>query len=1389
MGWARRIMDIYRRDAENNPLRSVGVSFKNLSVFGYGSDSEYQPTVANIVLSLASQVRQLVSSNKRKVSILNNFDGLLEAGEMLVVLGPPGSGCSTFLKTLAGEMNGIYRSEESMLNYQGITPEIMHQAYRGEAIYCAEVESNFATLTVGDTLQFAAESRCPKNPPGGVSRKEFALHMRNVVMALLGIIHTVNTKVGSDVVRGVSGGERKRVSIAEVLLADSPLQCWDNSTRGLDSATAVEFCNTLRMSSDLANVTAVVAIYQAPQSAYDMFDKVSVLYESEQIFFGRTNEAKRYFEKMGYECKPGQSTPDFLTSLTNASERITRAGFEGKVPKNPSEFVRYWKQSSEYSQLLSDIDAYNARHPIGGGTSDAFSTSRRAQQADGKRRNSPYTLTYTQQVKLCLRRSFWRIAAEPAQPVFELSANVVMSLAFSSVFYNLSDDTASFQQRAGVIFLAMLLAAFASALEIMVLYEQRPIVEKHARYAFIHPSAEAWASLISSLPYKVVNATLTSLVYYFMANLNRQPGNFFFFLFLAFLLTMAMSLFFRAVSALSRSMIQAMVPAGLLIVAMITFSGFVIPYDDMRGWSKWIIWLDPFYYAFEALLINEFSGRYFPCSDIVPSGPGYPDSTSEFATCSTQGSVPGRPLVFGDDFIRVTYNYQTGNKWRNVGILFAFNFGLLVIYMIAAELVTAKKSKGEVLVWPRSRSKDAMDTRNGDIEHASKEMPVRADDLTNHRSDALASLPKQAVFSWSNICYDIKIKGNERRILDHVDGWVKPGQLTALMGVSGAGKTTLLDLLATRITMGVVTGETLVDGRPIDASFQRKTGYVQQQDLHLPSSTVREALAFSALLRQPASVSCEAKLAHVEEVLELLEMSAYADAVVGVPGEGLNVEQRKRLTIGVELAAKPDLLLFLDEPTSGLDSQTSWSICSLLVKLSQSGQAILCTIHQPSAQLFERFDRLLFLAKGGRTVYFGEVGKGSRTLVDYFVRNGAKPCPEDANPAEWMLQAIGAAPGHKTDVDWPRVWQDSEEKREVKRELEVMRSVPLKEVVSGQSVEDDASRGEFASTYRTQFIEVTKRVAQFYWRNPTYIYSKLILVIGTGLFIGLCFFKTETTSRQELLNKILSIFVLYSIFGQIVEQILPEFVSQRALYEVRERPSKTYAWPVFLAANILIESVFNLITAIPLFIVWYYPVGLNENGSASGTTHERGGLMLLFIVQFMVFSGTFGYLMIAAVDLPEIAGAIMNLLFVMSLVFCGVLAPPSTLPGFWKFMYRVSPFTYLAEGMLVTGLSQVSVTCSDREIVRITAPPGQTCVGYLADYISTAGGYLVSSSTSPSEECLFCPLSTSDDFLSTYGMSYTNRWRDFGIVFAYIGFNIVATFALYKWFRVFRLVS
>jgi len=208
---------------------------------------------------------------------------------------------------------------------------------------------------------------------------------------------------------------------------------------------------------------------------------------------------------------------------------------------------------------------------------------------------------------------------------------------------------------------------------------------------------------------------------------------------------------------------------------------------------------------------------------------------------------------------------------------------------------------------------------------------------------------------------------------------------------------------------------------------------------------------------------------------------------------GLNVEQRKRLTIGVELVAKPGLLLFLDEPTSGLDSQTSWNILQLLRKLTAHGQAILCTIHQPSAILFENFDRLLFLAKGGKTVYFGEVGAGSHILIDYFERHGAPECPPGENPAEWMLSAIGAAPGTKTHVDWHRTWLDSPERAQVRQHL-----AKLKETKGsgGHSQDEDASAyAEFAAPFMSQLRVVTGRVCQQYWRSPTYIYSKAALCV------------------------------------------------------------------------------------------------------------------------------------------------------------------------------------------------------------------------------------------------------------------------------------------------------
>jgi ATP-binding cassette subfamily G (WHITE) protein 2 (PDR) len=816
------------------------------------------------------------------------------------------------------------------------------------------------------------------------------------------------------------------------------------------------------------------------------------LYEGREIYFGRADDAKRFFVDMGFYCPPRQTTADFLTSLTSPAERQVRDGFQGRVPNTPAEFAARWKESPDRQALLAEIEAFQAEYPLGGEKFKEFSDSREKQKARGTRAASPYTLTYPMQVSLCLWRGFRRLQGDMSNTFAAVFGNIVLSLIISSMFFNLKADTGSFYPRAALLFFAILMNAFASALEIMTLWQQRPIVEKHKKYALYHPSAEGFSSMLVEMPSKIVTAIVFNLVLYFMTNLRRTPGHFFIFFLFSFSTTLTMSNLFRFIGAVSRTQAQAMVPASIFMLALMIYTGFTIPIRDMHPWFRWINYVNPIAYAFESLMVNEFGGRQFPCSLYVPTGPGYQNLPNSSFICSGSGAVAGQSYIDGDAYLSITYQYHNSHLWRNFGILVAFFFFFLGAYIIGSEFVTAKPSKGEILVFPRGKIPAFMKTIKEKPADAEVAEPREKTKIESDGHGQVAAIVKQtSIFHWQDVCFDIKIKGEPRRILDHVDGWVKPGTLTALMGVTGAGKTSLLDVLANRATVGVVTGQMLVDGRPRDTSFQRKTGYVQQQDLHLETSTVREALRFSALLRQPATVSKKDKYDYVEEVIKMLGMEEYAEAVVGVLGEGLNVEQRKRLTIGVEIAAKPDLLLFFDEPTSGLDSQTAWSICQLMRKLANHGQAVLCTIHQPSAVLMQEFDRLLFLAKGGRTVYFGELGDNMAKLISYFEKKGSLRCPPNANPAEWMLEVIGAAPGCKADRDWAEVWKESPERTGVREELAQMKQ----ELLQKPQEERHAGWTEFAMPLWYQFLVCVNRTFEQFWRTPAYIYSKFFMCI------------------------------------------------------------------------------------------------------------------------------------------------------------------------------------------------------------------------------------------------------------------------------------------------------
>ncbi|CAD1812249.1 unnamed protein product [Candida parapsilosis] len=1394
--WVKNMRKLFENNPDYYKPSKLGVGYRNLRAYGTANDTDYQPTVTNALWKLATEALGHVrkEDESKMFNILKHMDAIMRPGELTVVLGRPGAGCSTLLKTIAVNTYGFHLGKESKITYDGLTQKDISKHYRGDIIYSAETDVHFPHLSVGDTLQFAAKLRTPQNRGENVDREKYAEHMADVYMATYGLLHTRNTNVGNDFVRGVSGGERKRVSIAEASLNGANIQCWDNATRGLDSATALEFIRALKTSATILDTTPLIAIYQCSQDAYDLFDKVVVLYEGYQIFFGRADKAKEFFINMGWDCPQRQTTADFLTSLTNPAERQARPGFEDKVPRTAEEFEARWKNSPEYASLIKEIDEYFVECETSK-TKELYHESHVARQSNHINPGSPYTVSFTMQVRALMYRNWLRTKGDPSITIFSIFGQLVMGLILSSVFYNMSQDTGSFYFRGASMFFAVLFNAFASLLEILSLFDARPIVEKHKKYALYRPSADALASIITELPTKLMMSMSFNFVFYFMVNFRRNPGRFFFYWLMCLWCTLVMSHLFRSIGAVSTSIAGAMTPATVLLLAMVIFTGFVIPTPKMLGWSRWINYINPVGYVFESLMVNEFHDREFACAQYVPAGPSYQNIAQANRACSAVGSRPGSDVVNGTDYLRLSYEYYNAHKWRNLGITIGFAVFFLFVYIALTEFNKGAMQKGEIVLFLRGSLKkqkkkrlaQAHDSEYGGMpnEKVSREAATEAAKFEKGASDSAVTdegsvgsieLPSnREIFFWKDLTYQVKIKKEDRVILDHVDGWVKPGQITALMGASGAGKTTLLNCLSERVTTGVITdGTRLVNGHSLDSSFQRSIGYVQQQDLHLPTSTVREALQFSAYLRQSNKISKKEKDAYVDYVIDLLEMTDYGDALVGVAGEGLNVEQRKRLTIGVELVAKPKLLLFLDEPTSGLDSQTAWSICKLMRKLADHGQAILCTIHQPSALLMQEFDRLLFLQKGGQTVYFGDLGKDFKTLINYFEKNGADPCPPEANPAEWMLQVVGAAPGSHAKHNYFEVWRNSQEYQDVRKEIANMET----ELSKLPRDDDPEAKYTYAAPLWKQYLIVTWRTIVQKWRSPGYIYAKVFLVVSSSLFNGFSFFKADR-SMQGLQNQMFSIFMFFIPFNTIVQQLLPQFIKQRDVYEVREAPSRTFNWFAFITAQLTSEMPYQIIVGTLAFLCWYYPVGLYNNAVPTDSVDQRGVLMWLFITSFYVYTSTMGLLCISFIELADNAANLATLLFTMCLNFCGVLKTGEQLPGFWIFMYRANPFTYLVQGMLATGLANTSVQCDNAELLTINPPSGQSCSSFLQDYLQQAGGYIVDSNG-----CQFCQIKDTNTFLESVNARYSERWRNFGLVICFIAINIVLTGFFYWLARV-----
>eukprot|EP00980_Cylindrotheca_fusiformis_P012581 scaffold3084_cov144-Cylindrotheca_fusiformis.AAC.29 len=727
-------------------------------------------------------------------------------------------------------------------------------------------------------------------------------------------------------------------------------------------------------------------------------------------------------------------------------------------------------------------------------------------------------------------------------------------------------------------------------------------------------------------------------ILYFMVGLAPTAGYYFTFMGVIVTFSVLMNEFLFTFATIAKTKADVQVIAACLVLFFILFCGFIIPPNVIPNYFVWIYWYNPLAWGYRALLINEYRSSFYSMAE-------------------------------GDQILKfIGFVDGNGNPMGREWILYG------VIYMLCHICLT-------LLLSALCLSKIRVSSNSG---AAGDEVVFTEESADETQSFRISFKPVTLTFE--NICYDVtSSKGKEElRLLHNVNGAFQAGHMCALMGSSGAGKTTLMDVIAMRKTSGTIQGEVRLNGYLQDENiFRRCSGYVEQFDVQTPQLTVRETVLFSARLRlDERKVNSEAeKERFCDHVLKTLELTTISDRLVGSEEEGgLTFEQRKRLSIAVELAASPSIL-FLDEPTTGLDARSALLVVKLLRKIADQGRTICATIHQPSSAVFDLFvrtlirfdsvvflsaltvivvinkDDLLLLKKGGRVVFFGELGEQSNAMINYFEERGASRIDIGDNPANWMLREIESKDNAKDPAD---EYEHSSFFAALQRQLvEVKQSlVPSLEVTY-------ASR--FACSAETRQRLMNKRLQTIYWRSPAYNRARLMVCIIIAFILGAVFVTNRTPdvfTESDMRARLSITFLSFIIIGILsITSVLPVMLKIRDVF-YRHR-----------AAGMLenISLGWALGTAEKCVRTFRY-YSNTEGGRLLGA-YDTSILNVFLLRTFLrvLVSGS----MTTAQILASVFIGLNNF-------FSGLIVRPQFMTGLFDFTYWITPGHYVYEGLVIT---------------------------------------------------------------------------------------------------------
>ncbi|KAK3219635.1 hypothetical protein Dsin_013605 [Dipteronia sinensis] len=661
------------------------------------------------------------------------------------------------------------------------------------------------------------------------------------IIKVLGLEICADTMVGDDMLRGISGGQRKRVTTGELLVGPARVLLMDEISTGLDSSTTFQIVNSLKQFTHILKGTALISLLQPAPETYNLFDDIILLSDGQIVYQGPREQVLEFFESMGFKCPERKGVADFLQEVTSRKDQN-----------------QYWARMEESYSFVTVKEFSNAFQSFHVGNRLKFELSNpfdKSKSHPSLLTTNKYGVKRKELLKACFSKELLLMKRNSFVYIFKILQLITMALIGGTLFLRTEmhrDTIIDGGIYMGALFFSVVMIMFNGMAELGLTVFKLPVFYKQRDLLFYPAWAYAIPTWILKIPITVVEVGVWVLITYYVMGFDPNFQRFLKQYIVLFFTNQMASGLFRLIAGLGRELIVSYTFGSFTLLILFSNCGFVLS---------------------RALGTHQHVKSESQSTD-------HDDESGEATQSSSQGS-----------------------------------------------------------------SKEA-------AAKAMKEQGVTDDKLV---------------------------------LLREVSGSFRPGVLTALMGVSGAGKTTLMDVLAGRKTGGYIEGSIKISGYPKkQEAFARISGYCEQNDIHSPHVTIYESLVYSAWLRLPQEVNKETKKMFIEEVMELVELSTLKGIIVGLPGvNGLSTEQRKRLTIAVELVANPSII-FMDEPTSGLDARSAAIVMRTVRNTVNTGRTVVCTIHQPSIDIFEAFDELLLLKRGGQEIYVGPLGRQSCHLIKYF---------------------------------------------------------------------------------------------------------------------------------------------------------------------------------------------------------------------------------------------------------------------------------------------------------------------------------------------------------------------------------------------------------------------